>query len=57
MISLRLKAGYFHGFQRLLNCDALEIEVVLEMGTELVGSARTREDKEPEVGSAGGIGD
>lgn len=56
-ILLGSKAGCPHGFQRLMSCDALEIEGVVEMETEPVGSAGTRESVGPEVGSARGIRD
>lgn len=49
---LRFKGWVPSCFQRLMNHAALEMEGVL-----LVGSAGTREDMEPEVGSAGGIRD
>lgn len=40
-----------------MNCDALDIEDVKEMRTELVFSTVNRAGIEPEVGSAGGIRD
>lgn len=50
-------AGWPHGFPRLMNCDALDIEGVKEMGTELGGGTGIRTEVEPEVRSAGCIRD
>lgn len=48
-------AGWPHGFLRLMNCDALDIVGVKEMGIELGGSTGIRTEVKLEVRSAGCI--